>query len=215
MSDTYYNAKYFQFQKAIGKFGGKANLFKFEKYIGKTDDVVDLGCGGGFLLLNIQTTGKKIGIDINDSARQMAAENGIECYEKTEAVPDDSADVLISNHALEHVDNPLYYISEMKRMTKNGGKIVVCVPHEIGAKVTRNDINNHLFTWSPQNLFNLFKKADLEIVSCVRLIHSWMPGYVKVQKLFGWQLFHLLCGLYCRIKRGGYQTVIVANVRKG
>lgn len=47
MNETYYDEKYFEWQKTVGEFGGKANLFKFEKYINEDSDVLDFGCGGG------------------------------------------------------------------------------------------------------------------------------------------------------------------------
>lgn len=46
----HYNEDYFNWQKNIGLFGGWANSTKFEQYITKEDDVLDFGCGGGYLL---------------------------------------------------------------------------------------------------------------------------------------------------------------------
>lgn len=47
MENSNYDKKYFDWQKTIGEFGGKANLFKFEDNIKNTDTVLDFGCGGG------------------------------------------------------------------------------------------------------------------------------------------------------------------------
>jgi len=73
---NHYDSKYFKYQKIIGEFGGKANIFKFEKYIKNTDNVVDFGCGGGYLLKNLQCK-QKIGVEINDAACKTAQENRI------------------------------------------------------------------------------------------------------------------------------------------
>lgn len=81
MNESHYDEKYFEWQRKVGKFGGIANLFKFEEYIESDSDILDFGCGGGFLLSNIQTSGKKIGVEINPSARDVAKQNGIECKE--------------------------------------------------------------------------------------------------------------------------------------
>lgn len=119
---NHYNEKYFLWQKTVGEFGGKANLFKFERYIGKSDDILDFGCGGGYLLKNIQTSGKKYGIDINPYARKFAKENGkVECYERLSDMGDDSVDIIISNHVLEHVENPKDIIVEFRRVCRTGG----------------------------------------------------------------------------------------------
>lgn len=133
----HYDEEYFAWQKTVGEFGGKANLFKFKTYIGKTDDVLDFGSGGGYLLRNIDTQGKKLGVEINSSARENAERNGVDCVDDITKVQDSSIDVLISNHALEHVDDPAFYIREFKRVVRCGGKIVLCVPHEVGEVKSR------------------------------------------------------------------------------
>lgn len=205
----HYDEEYFSWQKSMGEFGGKANLLKFKKYIDKADDVLDFGSGGGYLLKNIDTQGKKIGVEVNPAARHMAKQNGIECVDSIAKVQDNSVDVLISNHALEHVDNPFFYINEFKRVVRPGGKIVLCTPHEVSAKVRTNDINMHLYTWSPQNLYNLLSVNGLKVVECKRVIHAWMPHYLEIQRIFGWWIFNRLCNLYAGIIRR-YQVLIVA-----
>ncbi len=49
-----YEEHYFNdFKKEIGEFGGRANKFMFEKHVLPSDTVLDFGCGGGFLLSNL------------------------------------------------------------------------------------------------------------------------------------------------------------------
>ena len=72
----YYNNDYFDWQKNIGAFGGEANLFKFENFISPSDNVVDFGAGGGYLLNHIKNH-NKIGIEINDVARSNAEKFGL------------------------------------------------------------------------------------------------------------------------------------------
>jgi 2-polyprenyl-3-methyl-5-hydroxy-6-metoxy-1,4-benzoquinol methylase len=208
----HYDEKYFEFQKKIGMFGGKANLFKFIKEIKSTDDVLDFGCGGGFLLTNITTDGKKNGVDINSTARDMANGNGIECYESIDQVPDNAYDVVISNHALEHAENPKEVLQSLKRKLRTGGTIVIVVPHEVGKTVREDDINMHLYTWSPQNLRNLMQVCGFVDIRAERIVHAWPPiGYTKIQKVFGWKGFNLICVIYGFISRR-YQTKVVAKV---
>ena len=69
-SDTHYDNKYFDWQSPIGEFGGWANLTKFQPFIRNDFNVIDFGCGGGYLLNNIQCK-EKIGIEVNDSAREI------------------------------------------------------------------------------------------------------------------------------------------------
>lgn len=213
MNETYYDKKYFDWQKTVGEFGGIANLFKFEKHIKDSDNVLDFGCGGGYLLNNINTTGKKIGIEINPIARKYAKKNGITCFDNIKRVSDSSIDVLISNHALEHVADPIAFIKEFKRVVKNGGKIVLVVPHEISGQINPCDINHHLFTWSPQNLYNLLIEGNIDVISCERICHAWPPNYREIVKQDGWEEFHRASKLYAE-KNAIYQTIAVAHVLK-
>lgn len=213
MNEMYYGEKYFEWQKAVGEFGGRANLFKFEKYIKENDNVLDFGCGGGYLLNNIKTCGKKIGVEINPIAREQAKDSGIICFKNIKEVEDNSIDVLISNHALEHVDDPILCINEFRRVVKNGGKIVIVVPHEISDELNPCDINKHLFTWSPQNLYNLLIEGKIDVVNCERMYHAWPLGYKEILEKYGWEEFHKACELHAK-KNGIYQTIAVGHVLK-
>src|SRR5277367_3989263 len=103
---TYYDETYFNFQNVMGEFSGRAETGKFKRYISPGDTVIDFGCGGGFILKNINC-GKKIGVEISDVAREYAEKvNSIYSVKFVEDLDDNIADVIISTHALEHCYNP-------------------------------------------------------------------------------------------------------------
>src|SRR5260370_16308992 len=99
-------SKYFEWQNANGAIAGRIEARKFKPYGKPTDGVLDFGCGGGHVLRNLDCA-RRVGIEINPSARIAAAELGIECHEVIAGVEDESFDVIISNHALEHVPFPI------------------------------------------------------------------------------------------------------------
>src|SRR5688500_8495323 len=119
----HYDEEYFNWQKRIGAFGGWAELIKFEEFITPEMKVIDFGCGGGFLLHNIVCY-EKIGIEVNDAARETLSEFGIKSFKCVTEIPDDWADCIISNHALEHVTDPFNQITLLKKKLKSGGKII-------------------------------------------------------------------------------------------
>ena len=107
-------------KKEIGKIGGILNKFKFN-YVVKPDlAVLDFGCGGGYLLSTYDCA-KKVGVELNPHARTVAAEFGIETYASIHEVPSEYVDVIISNHAMEHVENPLEILKQLFRVLKPGG----------------------------------------------------------------------------------------------
>src|SRR5438034_9091082 len=74
---THYDQAYFDWQKDLGEFGGWANRMKFAPHISPADTVIDFGCGGGYLLKNIECA-ERIGVEVNDTARSFAEkQNGI------------------------------------------------------------------------------------------------------------------------------------------
>src|SRR5690606_7136957 len=102
--------------------------------------------------------------EINETAREYAKTIGITLYDNADKIEDNWADVIISNHALEHVENPLGEIKELYKKLKPGGKIVFVVPHERRKKYVEGNIHNHFFSWAEINLGNLFKHAGYEVV---------------------------------------------------
>ena len=213
-ASSYYDSEYFDWQKNIGAFGGWANSYKFKNSVSHNDVVIDFGCGGGFLLNNLQCK-KRIGIEPNFSAAASVKALGIEHFtspiEALNQLGEEVADVIISNNALEHTLNPLQELKDLKPLLKLGGIIHIVVPCDsISYKYNSNDIHHHLFSWSPQNLGNLLTEAGYSVEYTRPYIHKWPPLYTKIAKL-GRPFFNLACLLYGRIERSWFQVEIKAK----
>lgn len=211
MTASHYQNKYYFWQKSIGEFGGRANLAKFASYIHSDDKIIDFGCGGGFLLANIVCR-EKIGVDVNQAAIKAVKQKGMKAYRSLAQVSDNWADLVISNSALEHVDQPLREVQLIYRKLKSGGKAVFVVPCEsVANSYFAKDINQHLYSWSPMNLGNLFYKAGFKIVEVKPYYHKWPPYYNLIRRLIGWELFDYVCRLYGFVNRKLVQVRIVAR----
>jgi SAM-dependent methyltransferase len=207
----HYNEQYFLWQKRIGEFGGWANLSKFSSYIKKSDDVLDFGCGGGYLLKQIDCQ-RRVGVEPNLSAAETASQNGIELHLSTEDIPDDYVNVIISNNALEHTLRPLDELKSLYPIIKVGGKVIFVVPCEaISYRYKPDDINRHLYSWSPMSIGNLFKEAGFSVIESKPFIHKWPPKYQYIAKFGGRALFDMVCFLYGRIERTWFQIRIIAQ----
>ena len=205
---SHYGKEYFDWQKNIGSFGGLANLFKFKEFINANDTIVDFGCGGGYLLGNIQCRGK-MGIEINQHARQEAEANEIRVAGSIDEVPDDYADIVISNHALEHVLNPLEVLKKLKKKLKSTGRIIFVVPHQDTTEdYDPTDMNKHLYTWNQLTLGNLFAEAGYSVLRAEVFQHQWPPNYLEIYSRYGEEEFHRRCRDYA-IENNNYQIRIV------
>lgn len=194
MMSTHYDKRYFEWQKDIGAFGGVVNLEKFRAHISQSMNVLEFGCGGGYLLKQIRCQAK-IGIEINDAARANAAALGLDTFRTIKEAPDGWADCVISNHALEHVINPYEVLVQLKEKMKNGATIIFVVPYDFFGFRPR-DINRHLFSWSPMTLGNLFEEAGYVVIETKRLLHKWPPFYRQIYQRLGSRAFNRLSQIH-------------------
>ena len=214
MSDLackHYDKGYFDWQSSVGEFGGWANQTKFAEFISGNNQVLDFGCGGGFLLRGIKCA-KKVGVEVNRSAADVARDNGIEVFGSAAEVPDDYVDVIISNNALEHTLHPLDELKSLRRKIRSGGRIIFVVPCEsIGYRYQPNDVNHHLYSWSPMCIGNLFTEAGFSVIESKPYIHKWPPKYKLIARLGGRSLFEIACRIYGRLERSWFQVRVIAE----
>jgi SAM-dependent methyltransferase len=208
--NDHYGEHYFNFhQKKIGEFGANANMFKFVEFVKPEDTVLDFGCGGGYLLNNLNCK-KKIGIEINPVAREVCLSFDIECFPSLDDIKDNSIDLIISNNCLEHTESPSKIIEELYSKLIKGGRIVIVVPCDRqNLKFIKHEINNHLYSFSPMNLGNLLQNAGFEEIKVKAIYHKWPPIPFLV-KYFGMKIFHFASYFYGFIDRSNIQVRGVA-----
>jgi len=209
MTEAFYDDAYF----ARFLDGGAANhKFYFEDFVAPDTVVADFGCAGGWLLAAINCA-KRIGVEINPRGREFAKRQfGLDVYPDLESLSSGSADVVISNHALEHVIDPPRILRETLRVLKPRGRAVFVVPSEsVLSGFKANDPDQHLYTWSPANLGNLFQACGFKVIECKPLVYRWPPKPDLVRKLFGPRGFHLLGRLWGMIYLKMSQVRIVAE----
>lgn len=210
--DTPYDSGYFEYQRVVGEFGGWANAPRFAQHINPTDDVLDFGCGGGYLLREFKCR-QRIGIEINAAARAVAHSNGVEVYADIASVPDNSVDVIVSNHCLEHVRNPYGALVELRPKLRDNGLVMFVVPCEkVSVKYRKQDRDHHLYTFTPLSLGNLFDAAGYRVLSCKQDRFRWPPKFRLIAQLFGRTGFEVACRIWFYIDhRRAYQVRLMAR----
>lgn len=212
MVSDHYDDRYFARQVDIGTFGGWANQIKFQPEVSPTDHVLDFGCGGGFLLKGLDCASRS-GVEVNPAAAATARTNGVNVYSNVDDAPDDTFDVIISNHALEHTLRPLDNLKVLRRKLKTGGKLVLVVPCEgLSNPYKPGDVNNHLYTWNPMTLGNLLTEAGFSVRESKAFVHKWPMGWRRFQTLYRrnrW-LFDLLSRIRGQMARQYSQVRAVA-----
>lgn len=174
-ASAHYNSTYWEYQREIGQIGADLNRWKFAAHISPEDTVVDFGCGGGFLLAGIDCA-RRIGVEPGDAPRAAAIESGLEMFATASSLPTGVADVVISNHALEHALRPLDELRELHRALKPGGRAILVVPIDDWRsqhRYTPSELNHHLYTWTPLLLGHLLSEAGFVVLECRILRHAW------------------------------------------
>lgn len=164
---------------------GVLNRETFAEFIRPTDAILDFGCSSGGLLLSLEAA-ERIGIEVNPATRAEAAQAGLRVFDSLQSVADQSVDVAISNHALEHVLSPYRTLCDLRRVLRPTGRLVLCVPADDWRNARHwrpGDPDHHVFAWTPLTLGNLLTEAGFVPVF-VRMRHrAWPPKHEQLRRL--------------------------------
>ena len=175
---SHYNEKYFQWQKKAGKYGADQDLWMYEPYITRSDIVLDFGCGGGYMLEKL-TCKEKYGVDINTIVQKEAKRKNINVFRSIDAIPRELRfDKIISHHTLEHISNPADILRKLRKHLKKRGHLICIIPIDdwrTQKKYLVDDINKHLYTWTPLLIGNLFAHCGYNIKKVDVITRAWVP----------------------------------------
>src|SRR5579859_510290 len=205
-SDYYKGAsgsRYFDWQNQNAKFTGQLEARKFHDYIKPTDAILDFGCGGGHILQSL-TCARRVGVDVNPAARAAARHAGVECYDSVGEVDNHSFNIVISNHALEHVEHPIAILRALRQKLLPSGKLVLCLPLDdwrTQRVYDPEDVNHHLQAWTPQLLGNsLFEAGFLAHQFSIRILtYAFFPRFGSLYGKLPEALFDRLCQIFAVI----------------
>lgn len=138
---------------------------KFQPHVTSSDVVFELGVGAGWNLGKLSCA-RKVGADAADFLAEQVRAAGIDFIPNTRALSDNSADVVLCHHTLEHLAEPVAALHELHRVLKPGGRLVLHVPWErevCYASYHPDEPNHHLYTWNAQTLGNLVALAGYQV----------------------------------------------------
>jgi SAM-dependent methyltransferase len=140
---------------------------KFQPYIERTDAVLEIGVGLGWNLAELRC-GRRVGTDLENFLPEDVKLNGVEFSPSSSNFPNESFDVVICHHVLEHVERPTEMLAEIQRLLRTGGKLLMHVPFEKERRYLHFDPqepNHHLFSWNVQTLGNLLTDTGFAVES--------------------------------------------------
>jgi 2-polyprenyl-3-methyl-5-hydroxy-6-metoxy-1,4-benzoquinol methylase len=150
----------------------RARLFFVENALSsfETKDVkiLDFGCGSGAALDVCKRLGfaQTLGLDVSDDCVESTKRRGIRAEKIGLEFPEvkEDFDFVICLDVLEHLQDDINYLSKLKDMLKENGRILVSVPAHQFLWSSHDDLNHHFRRYSRKSFMRLVNESQLKIV---------------------------------------------------
>ncbi len=147
---------------------------KYELPYIKNGKLLDVGCGNGRYLDGMKKLGWRTqGVEFNASAVEVCKLSGLTVHHGdlfSAHFESNSFDVINVSHVIEHVPNPMTFFTELARVLKPKGSLVIKTPNSmaLGRKLFNtnwyaNDVPRHLYLFAYQNLSVLANNCGLKM----------------------------------------------------
>jgi 2-polyprenyl-3-methyl-5-hydroxy-6-metoxy-1,4-benzoquinol methylase len=153
--------------------------------------ILEIGCGNGFLLERMQREGAYvIGIEPDVNACKQMKDKGLKIINDffDPKLFEDKFDLIIHYSVLEHVQDPLSFISDQKEVLTNDGMIIFAVP-DCRDYIYSGDISmfihEHWNYFFEESLENISKHLGLKVVDFQpakfgKILHCcWKKGNIS------------------------------------
>ena len=165
--------------EAIAAYGGRSH-----------GRVLDVGCGKGDFLVEAATRGYEVwGIDVSPHAAQIAnhrlGREAVKCSTLTKAdLPSTYFDICVCVDTIEHVRDPLEYLSRLRRILKPDGVLLLVTPalDSWPARLMKRRWfefkTEHLFYFDTETLQNVLTLGGFHAIETSRAKKSVTLEYV-------------------------------------
>jgi SAM-dependent methyltransferase len=129
--------------------------------------ILDVGCGTGANLLMLSQFGDAEGVDISEDALAFCRERGLTNVKlgAGEKLPYDDAtfDLVTALDVVEHMDDDLAGLREMRRVLRPDGRVLLFVPTFMFLWGVQDDVSNHRRRYRLPELQRVLEQAGFEI----------------------------------------------------
>src|SRR5918996_2917216 len=129
--------------------------------------ILDVGCGTGANLIMLSKYGDAEGVDISEDALAFCRERGLDKVRlgAGEELPygDGTFDLVTAFDVVEHMDDDLAGLSEMRRVLRPGGRVLLFVPAFMFLWGLQDDVSHHRRRYRLPELRRVLEQAGFEI----------------------------------------------------
>ena len=178
----------------------KLRAEKIQPHINKDDIVFEYGAGTGWNLAKLDCK-QKLGFDLSGHLAETLGRHNIEFIKDINDIAESSIDTVICHHVLEHMANPTEFFTNIRRILKDKGKLLMFVPFEKERRYryyNPHEPNHHLYSWNVQTLGNL--------ISDMGFIIGTEPGNAGIRK-FGFDRFSSVWAVKLHLGETGFRLI--------
>ena len=151
-------------------------------------DVLDVGCGDGLFFPVLERFGNVRGIEVDEGLLDSEGPYRERIHTKPlgdEAYRGDDwrFDLITALDVVEHIADDRAAVSDMVRMLRPGGVIVVTVPAFQALWDYHDELNRHYRRYTSRSLRNLFEDQPIRLLQLRYLFHGLFPPKYLVAKL--------------------------------
>lgn len=130
-------------------------------------NILDVGCGTGANLEMLAQFGEAEGVDVSAEALSFCQARGLRNVKQgaAEALPyeDNSFDLVTGLDVVEHLDDDLSGLQEMRRVLRPRGRTLLFVPAFMFLWGVQDDVSNHRRRYSLKELKRVLRAAGFEV----------------------------------------------------
>ena len=141
----------------------------------KDTKILDVGCGSGRFLIELQKIGFKnlLGVDPYLD-KDIEYGNGLKIYKKSIHDVEEKKDIIMFHHSFEHLSDPLETLQSVSKLLNNGGYCIIRVPttssyawKHYKENWVQFDAPRHFFIHSKESISFLAEKTSLSLEKIV------------------------------------------------
>ena len=157
--------------QAVKKITLKRKLKLINSFNTKSKKVLDVGAGtGDFLKVCKMNSWEIFGSEPDSGARNIAAKKGVNLEKDLSKFQNQQFDVITLWHVLEHVENLQEYITTLKSLLTENGRLIIAVPNfkSYDAIMYKEfwaafDVPRHLWHFSKTSISKLFSYENMKV----------------------------------------------------
>ena len=167
-AEDLWNESYPEAEKRVSRF---ASMYSGNAHL------LEIGCASGFFLDAVKDKVATVtGIELTKEYVQYVRERGIDVRESLDEIPDNTYDLIFMFHVLEHIDDPINFLKEVKKKLSQKGKLIIEVPNVDDVLVSVYKIKDHLdFYWEIAHNYYFSRKTLGKVLGSAGYRYEILP----------------------------------------